>query len=123
MIRHDDLAAVGDHQLGGGNALTDNALQLMKQDRDIECHAVSDDVHHIGMKGAGRQCVKRKFPVLIDDRVPRIGASLKADDDICGIGEGIRDLSLPFIAPVCTYDSFNHLYLLVQVYINKSFIR
>ena len=54
VIRHHDLAAVRDHQLRRGNPLRRDVLDLFKEDRDIECDAVADDVHHVLMKCAGR---------------------------------------------------------------------
>ena len=64
------------------------------------------------MKNAGRQCVEREFTVLIDDRVSGVCTALKADHDVSGISQHIRDLTFSLVAPVCAYDSFNHIFLL-----------
>ena len=56
--------------------------------------------------------MEREFTILIYDRVPRVGTSLKADHDIRGIGQHVCDLAFSFIAPVRAYDSFNHIFLL-----------
>ena len=112
MVGHHDLAAVRDHQLRRRNAFFHYILDLFEQDRYIERHAVSDDVHDIGVKDAGRKRVQCEFTVRIDNGVARIGSALKADDYICGVGEGIGDLALSLVAPVGTYYSFNHVYLL-----------
>ena len=65
-----------------------------------------------GGANAGRQCVEREFTILIYDRVPCVGAALKADHDVSGIRQHVRDLSFSLVAPVCAYDSFNHIFLL-----------
>ena len=56
--------------------------------------------------------MKSKFPVLIYDGVAGICATLKADDNIRLIGQCICNLSLAFIAPVCTNNCLNHDLLL-----------
>ena len=52
MIRHADLTAVRDHEVGSRNALFLNILQFLHEDRDIEGGAVSDDVHDLLMKNS-----------------------------------------------------------------------
>ena len=47
VIRHHDLTPVGDHQLRCGNALLNDILHLLEQDRYVERNAVSDDIHHV----------------------------------------------------------------------------
>ena len=61
------------------------------------------------MKDTGGKRVQREFPVIVDDRMSRIGTALKADDYVSGIGEHIRDLTFSLISPVCAYDCFYHL--------------
>ena len=49
-----------------------------------------------------------ELSVLVHDCVARIRAALKADHDVCGISEGIGDLALSLISPVCSYHCFYH---------------
>ena len=52
--------------------------------------------------------MKRKFAVIVFDRVTGVAASLESDDDIARFGEHIGYLALAFIAPISTYYCCNH---------------
>ena len=118
VIGHDNLAAVGDHQLRSRYAAVldapelihqdRDAPELIHQDRDVECHTVSDDVHDTLMKNAGRKCVQGKFTIFIDDGMSRVRTALETNDDIRAVGKRICDLSLALVSPVRTYYCFYH---------------
>ena len=108
VIGHDDLAALGNHQLRSGDASVLYAFQLIHEDRDVECHAVSDDIHDFLVEYTRRKGMQGKFSIVIDNGMSRICSALEADDDICAVCKGICDLSLAFVSPVCSYNCFNH---------------
>ncbi len=53
--------------------------------------------------------MQRKFAVVIDDRMTCIGSALKPDDDIGLLAEHVRDLTLAFVTPVCSYNCSYHV--------------
>ena len=54
--------------------------------------------------------MKRKLPVIIYNRMPRIGPALKTDNNVRLLRQHIRDLSFSFIAPIGAYHCFYHLF-------------
>ena len=72
----------------------------------IDHHAVADQTQGVGVenaRGNGAQLV-HLAPLL--DSVPRIVATLCADDDLCLLRENVDDLALAFVAPL---DAHNNL--------------
>ena len=108
VIGHEDLTALRDDEVGGGDALVGDGLQLVHQLADVQGHAVADDVGDVGVEGAGGEDVKGKAAVIVDDGVARVGSALKADDHVGRFGQHIGDLALALVAPVGAYDRFYH---------------
>ena len=52
--------------------------------------------------------MQRKFPVVIDDRMPCVCASLKTHDDVGLFRQRIRYLPFSFISPVRSHDCLYH---------------
>ena len=52
--------------------------------------------------------MQREFPIVVDDRMPRVCAALEPYDHIAVFRQYIGYLSLAFIAPVCPDDHLNH---------------
>ena len=66
----------------------------------------------MAVEDAGRKLVQRKFSIVINNRMARITSALETNDNI-GLGSFyISNFPLTFIAPVCAYDSFNHIFSL-----------
>ena len=80
----------------------------MKQLLYIQRHTVSDDAGGMIVKHTARQRMQCKFAVIVFDRVPCVGSTLKTDDDVCILCKHVRDFSFSFIAPVCSNYCFNH---------------
>ena len=74
-------------------------VDLVKYFWNIQCNTVADNVGNMAVEHARRQCVKRKFAVIVDNRMSGICTALR---------KHICNLAFSFIAPVCTYYCFNH---------------
>ena len=108
MVGHQQLGPVGDNQPRRGHPLGLHLLQLGGQLSDVQRHAVADHVGHMGVKYPRGQRMQGKTPKIIDDGVPRVGPSLKADDHVGLLRQQVGDLALPLIAPVGAYNRFYH---------------
>ena len=108
MVGHEQLGPVGDNQPGGGHSLGLHLRQLAHQLGDVQGHAVADHVGDMGVKNSGREDVQGEPAVVVDDGVARIGSALKADHHVGLLGQQIGDLALAFVAPVGTYNRFDH---------------
>ena len=96
--------------MGMGHAPLLQALQLFEQHRDVQGHAVADDVGDMAVKHAGRQSVQGKLAVVVDDGVAGVGAALEPDDDIRFRRQHVGDFAFALVAPVGAYDCFYHRY-------------
>ena len=85
-----------------------NVLQLIHQLLQVQCHAVANDIGHMGVERAGGQDVEGEAAIIIDDGVAGVGTALEACHDVGMFRQHIRDLPLAFIAPVGAYDCFYH---------------
>lgn len=108
MIGHYHLCSVGNHQMRCRYAPLYQLVDLVKYFWNIQCNTVADDVGNMAVEHARRQCVKRKFAVIVDNRMSGICTALKTDDNIRFLRKHICNLAFSFIAPVCTYYCFNH---------------
>lgn len=61
------------------------------------------------MENAGRNEVKRKFPVLVDNRMSRIAAALVANDDVGLFGQVVYHFALAFVPVLRTNHCMKHL--------------
>ena len=86
MVRHNNLSAVGDDDVGCGYASVLKLLHFLDEVLDAESYAVADDVGDILMKYARRELMQRKFAVIVDDGVTCVRTALKADNDVAVIG-------------------------------------
>ena len=111
MIGHHDLRPIRNQDIGLGYIAIRQPLDLLEQDRDVECHAVADNIGYVAVEHTGRKRMQREFPIIIHDRMSRVGASLKADDDIRFPRQHIRNLPFSFISPVCSDYCFYHRFL------------
>ena len=109
MVGHHHLRAVGHQNMRCRNAVVRHALDLGNQLRDIERHAVANDIHRVLVAYAGGKQMQRKAAVIIDDRVPCVRTALKADDDIRFAGKQVGDFPLALVAPVGADNRFNHV--------------
>ena len=82
MVGHEDLGPLGYDQVGGRNTLLSQVAQLLGQPGDVQGHAVSDDVCHMGIKDSRGQDMQGKAAMLVEDGVPRVGPPLKADHHV-----------------------------------------
>ncbi|MPN34781.1 hypothetical protein SDC9_182275 [bioreactor metagenome] len=108
MIGHENLSTLGNNQLGRGHAAPGQRLQLRDQRGDIQRHAVSDDICGVGIEHTGGKLMQRKFPIITDDGVSRVGAALKTDDHIGFLRKQVGNFALAFVAPIGAYDCFHH---------------
>ena len=75
---------------------------------NVQRNAVPDDAGGMSVKHTGRKRMQRELSVIVHDRVSRVRSPLKPDDDVCLTGQHVRDLSLSLIAPVSSYNRFDH---------------
>ena len=108
MIRHHNLRTVGYKNLRGRNSLLHNALNLVEQNRNIQCDSISNDAGGVIVKYTRRQAVQRELSVIIYDCVACVCTALKTDDDIRLLSKHICDLALSLVTPVGAYDCFYH---------------
>ena len=66
----------------------------------VQYHPVTDDVYLIALEYAGRDGAEHVFLSFKLQRMPGIGASLKAGHDIVSRGQDIDDLAFAFVAPL-----------------------
>ena len=57
----------------GRGRLAGDGAQLVHQLLDIQCHAVADDVGHMGIEGAGGEDVQGEPAIVVDDGMARVG--------------------------------------------------
>ena len=107
MIRHNDLRAVRNQDLRIDSHILQRVQFVIKRG-DIQCNAVPDDIYDMLIAYAGRKKVKCKTPLLINNGMSRVGAPLKANDQIRIRRIHVGDLSFSLVSPVCSYDSSNH---------------
>ena len=68
-------------------------------------HAIADDaVDPLAENAGGNQRELVRHP-LMNDRVPRVGPSLIAHDDVVLVAEQVDDLPLGLITPLKTHDA------------------
>jgi hypothetical protein len=103
--RQNKLGAVGYSNNGLRNSFAQQRLQLLQQTFGIERHSRTDHVHDTWMKDAGWQHMQSEFAKFVDDRMPRIVASLEPDDVIRLRTESVRQLAFPFVSPIRSHNS------------------
>ncbi len=108
MVRHHNLRAIRYENPRLRHAPIHNPLDLPAEIRNIQRNAVADNACRVSVKYAGRQQMKRKFSVLVDNRVSCVAASLKANNDVRGFPEHVGDFSLSLVPPVCSYNCSYH---------------
>ena len=70
-------------------------------DEDVRVdHAPGAEHALLAPEQAGRHVPELVGLAVGDDRVPRVGAALVADDDVRVLGEQVDDLALPLVAPL-----------------------
>ena len=111
VVGHEQLGPLRNDQLGRRHTLIGDGLELLHQLHHIQGNAVANDVGDVGIKNAGGQNVKRKPTIVIDNGMSSVGTALEPDDHVRGLRQHVGDLALSFVAPVGTYDCFNHNYL------------
>ena len=82
---------------------------LLDEGAWIDDHSISDDTFFPLIKDARGNNVKHELLFLQVDRMACIVASLEPYHHICILGEQVDNLSLPFIAPLRSYnDDISH---------------
>ena len=108
MIRHYYLRSVRNKQLRRGNSLLYHLIQLVKKHGYIQRYAVSYNIGSALRENARRQCMKRKFTIIIDNGMTCITSALETDDNVRLFCKHICDLAFSFVSPVSTYNCSNH---------------
>ena len=112
VVGHQELCPLGNDEVGGGDALIGDALELLDQLFHIQRHAVADDVGDVRVESTGGEDVEREAPVVVDDGVTGVRTALKADDDVRRLRQHVGDLALALVAPVGANDRFDHNFYL-----------
>ena len=108
VVGHDNLRPIRHQQLRAGDAALHQRPNLLKQQRDVQRHAVAYDIRDMAVEHAGRKGMQREFPVVVHDGVPRVGAALKPNYNVGFLRYHVRDLAFSLIAPVGPYDCLDH---------------
>ena len=123
MVRHEHLRSLRNKNVRLFHAALCNLVNLIEQRRNIECNAVSYHINNIAVKRAGRQQMKRKFSVIVHNRVTCVRAALKTDNYIRVLCEHIGDFTLALVAPVGSYNcSYHNKFLFSQLSFSISFL-
>ena len=86
------------------HALCGDVFHLAAEALHIQRNAVSQNIDHIGPEDTGGEQVQGKFPVFVDDGVPRVSAALITHHNIIVLREQIDHTAFPLIAPVNAYN-------------------
>ena len=70
----------------------------------VQRDTVAQNIHNAGVKNAGGQQMQRKLPIVVDDGVARVAASLIADDHVKVLRQQIDHAALALVAPVDAHD-------------------
>ena len=85
-------------------------FDLLCHQRNIQRNAVSEYIGARRMAYSARKRVQREFPVLIDNGMTCIRASLIADNNVRMVGKRIHDLAFSFVSPVGSYYRLYHFF-------------
>ena len=69
MVRHYNLRPVGNKDIRHGYVSVRNGMYFIDKYRNVQRNAVSDNARRMSVKNTGRKGVKRKFAIVIDNRV------------------------------------------------------
>ena len=108
VVRHNDLAAVGDEDIRHRNALFRYRLELVDEVFNGERNAVANDIEDVLSKNTGGQLMQSKATVIGDDRVAGVAAALETNNDIGIFRQNIGDFAFSFVAPAGADNCFYH---------------
>ena len=101
MIGHDEVGAIADDQVrADGHALSAQSFDLFHQGHRVQYHAVADDALFAGMQDARGDQVENEFLVSRQYGMPRVVASLAANDEVRFFGQKVDDFAFAFVAPL-----------------------
>ena len=107
------MRAVRDHQILRRHAdtLLAQACDFTRERHGINDHAIADDTHFSRPQNATRDQMQHIFFPGDDDGVPRVVATLRADDEVRLLGEEINDFAFAFVAPLgADQDRVGHVF-------------
>ena len=119
MIGHDNLCPIRHQNPGGRNPSVRNRLNFLNQNRYIQRHTVSDNTGCMIIKYARRQCMQRKFSIVIYNGMSCVGTALEPHDNVRFLCKRICDLAFSLISPVCSYNCFYHMLQLLSKLIDS----
>jgi hypothetical protein len=100
VIGEDDVRVRAELEVGGGDVLLVQAVQLADEDGRIHYHAIGDDAEGVRVEDAAGYEVQLEVQVLRHDGVPGVAPSRIADHDIGLLRQDIDDLPLGLVAPL-----------------------
>ena len=100
MVRHDQVRVGGDAQPTRVDAAVAEVLEFGRDHLRVDDHAVADQAQLPGIEDPGRDEVELVDVVPAHDRMAGVVAALKADHHVGRLGEQVRDLALPLVAPL-----------------------
>ena len=104
VVRHDHVRVRGDPQRARVDAAPAQLVQLVGQHLRVDHDAVADDAQLAGVEDPRRHQVQLPRLAVAHDRVAGVVAALEAHDRVGPLGEQVRDLALPLVAPLGAHD-------------------
>lgn len=94
------MRVAGDLEVGGGDAIALEHVDLLKQDRGVHHAAIADDRNAFGIHDARGNLVKAVLLIAHHDGVTGVVAALIANDAIELGSDQVADLALALVAPL-----------------------
>ena len=100
VVGHDQVRVGGHLEVADVDPAPLQPVDLFEQDGGVEHHPVADHAGLLGVEDPGGDQVELELLAVADDRVAGVVAALEADDHLGALGEQVRDLALPLVAPL-----------------------
>ena len=97
------MSVAGDLEVGGGDAVALEHVDLLKQDGGIDHAAVADHRHAVGVHDARGNLVQAVLLIAHHDGMPGVVTALVADDAVKLGCDQVADLALALVAPLGTH--------------------
>ena len=111
MIRHYDLCSVRLQNLRSGNSSVHDGLNLLEQQRNIQCNTISDNAGSMSVEHPGRKRMQCELTIIVHDGMSRIGSALETNNNIRLLRHHIRNLPFSLVTPIGSDNRFYHSFL------------
>src|SRR6266498_5586970 len=100
MVRHHDMSALANKQLGHADSLRLQILKLFDQNRWVDDHTIANHIYGASIKNARWNDMELEGAALIDDGMAGVVAATITDHQARALSQQIDDMALAFVAPL-----------------------